>query len=76
MTTHLGTISSNNSILIRGSFVSPMATSKNTIGRVWPAGGSGMLDMMVVGVISKATLTIQYNANPSYEDDRSKFKGR
>jgi hypothetical protein len=35
-----------------------------------------MLDMMVVGVISKATLTIQYNANPSYEDDRSKFKGR
>lgn len=39
-------MSENNSILIRGNRVSPMATSKNTTGRVKPGGASGGFDII------------------------------
>jgi hypothetical protein len=40
-------MSENNSILILGSLLSPICTSKNTTGRVNPDGASGGLDILL-----------------------------
>jgi hypothetical protein len=44
--THFGTISLNSSILILPAGVSPIETSKKTMGRTCPAGGSGTVAMV------------------------------